>query len=223
MYPHRIRLLGPWDCEPLGPPGSAVPPARRVTPPLGLVRQDFAGFSGRVRITRRFGYPGRIDVYEHVWLVITDLADCIEMVLNEHPLAAPRSGAFEAEVTSLLAPRNRLDLKFDLGSDAARLGEVALEVRRDAFLRNVEAIRLPDGAIRISGQVVGAGVAPLELYVLVDGRTVHYGLVDATPEGRPFDFTILPEAPAPQIRVELIAGAERWDAVEAPVSEPHGR
>ena len=29
MYPHRIRLLGPWDCEALDSPSSA----QHITPP----------------------------------------------------------------------------------------------------------------------------------------------------------------------------------------------
>src|SRR2546423_196049 len=33
MYPHRIRLRGPWECEPLESAGGTLPPPSRVTMP----------------------------------------------------------------------------------------------------------------------------------------------------------------------------------------------
>src|SRR6266404_5295860 len=130
MYPHRIRLLGPWDCQPIAASGEAAPPCH-ITPPLRL--RD-AGLAGPLRLTRRFGYPGRIDSYEHVWLTFADVADRADVALNDQPLGTGLAGAFEMEITPLLASRNRLDVRLDADSDVAGLGEVALEVRRDAFL-----------------------------------------------------------------------------------------
>src|SRR5262245_97069 len=65
MYPHRIRLRGPWECQPLAPDG---PPPRRVTLPCRWADGGLGDFRGPVRFRRRFGYPGRLDAHERVWL-----------------------------------------------------------------------------------------------------------------------------------------------------------
>ena len=36
MYPHRIRLLGPWECEPLSRNPSRAPATNPVPPPLRM-------------------------------------------------------------------------------------------------------------------------------------------------------------------------------------------
>ena len=71
MYPHRIRLRGPWDCEPLarlapGASDGALPPPGRMTLPCRWAEGGLTDFAGRVRFRRRFGYPGRIDAHERV-------------------------------------------------------------------------------------------------------------------------------------------------------------
>src|SRR5262245_45433612 len=85
MYPHRIRLRGPWEHEPLAraagddrplpPPGPLRLPARWADGPL-------ADFAGRVRLRRPFGYPGRLDDHERVFLVIDGAAGCRAVTLN---------------------------------------------------------------------------------------------------------------------------------------------
>jgi hypothetical protein len=213
MYPHRIRLRGPWDGEPISPPG----PPRTVTLPARLADVGLVNFAGRVRLSRRFGYPGRIDAYEHVWLTFAAVAGRADVVLNGRPLGTGQSGTFEFEVTSLLSSRNRLDVLLDAdGGDAGLTGEVALEVRRDAFLRDVTVEPGADGAIRVTGLAVGSSARPLELYVLVDGKNMSYSLVEARADGQPFDVSFLPEGPPQQVRVELVNGAERWYAVDVP-------
>lgn len=137
MYPHRIRLLGPWECEPLAP---AAPP-RRLVPPARLRNVGLGGFAGAVRLTCRFGYPGRIDSYEHVWLTFADIAGPAAITLNDRLLAERVTGAVEFAITDSLQSRNRLVVLLDAASDAAGLpAEIALEVRRDAFLRQVSAL-----------------------------------------------------------------------------------
>ena len=141
MYPHRIRLHGPWECEPLAAPDQPVPPPpRRFVPPARLRDAGLSDFAGRVRLTRRFGFPGRIDEYEHVWLTFANVVGQADVALNGTTLCSGRSAGLEFEATSLLAPRNRLEviLDADLG-DAGLVGEVALEIRRDAFLHAVAA------------------------------------------------------------------------------------
>src|ERR1051325_6749779 len=91
MYPHRIRLRGPWECEPLAPPSPPTPLAvgqasqsdrqagkpdlpaegnrRRVTMPCRWADAGLAGYRGLARFTRKFGYPGKADRdIEPIWL-----------------------------------------------------------------------------------------------------------------------------------------------------------
>ena len=213
MYPHRIRLLGPWDCERIGAPQLAGSKPQHIAPPICFRDK---GLRGTLRLTRRFGYPGRIDSYEHVWLTFAEVADQAAATLNDQPLGTGLAGTFEMEVTPLLAARNRLEIVLNAESEGAGLGEVALEVRRDAFLRGLRAIEEPGGTLRVTGSVVGTG-GPLELYALAGGRTAYYCPTEAAPEGKPFDLAILPESPTREIRVELVCGAEQWYVVDVTV------
>src|SRR5437879_6234224 len=98
MYPHRIRLRGPWECEPLR---SEVRPFR-VTMPCRWSATPLAGVGWRVRCRRRFGYPGRLDGDERVWLTGDGLGDVEQVVVNEVVLAERCSTPFEFDVTHLL-------------------------------------------------------------------------------------------------------------------------
>src|SRR5580704_13969401 len=108
MYPHRIRLRGPWDCEPLAwspaAEGLVLPRSLRMTIPCRWADGGLAGFSGRVRFRRRFGYPGQIDPHERVWLTCAGVADSAEVSLNGTLLGRPVGdpGSFEYEITPLL-------------------------------------------------------------------------------------------------------------------------
>jgi hypothetical protein len=53
------------------------------------------------------------------------------------------------------------------------------------------------------------------LYVLLDGRTVHYATVEPAAEGRGFE--VVAGGAGRQVRVELIDGASVWYAVELTV------
>src|SRR4051794_34362239 len=119
MYPHRIRLRGPWECAPLArlvrrADGSqawdseGLPPQGRVTMPGRWRDGGLRDFAGRVRLRRHFGYPGRIDAHERVWLTCAGLEGVADVRLNDVPLGR-RTGAdgpFEFDVTDLLRPRN---------------------------------------------------------------------------------------------------------------------
>jgi hypothetical protein len=186
-YPHRIRLRGPWQGEPV---------------------------AGGVRRVRRFGYPGRIDADERVWLTFAGVGGRVEVSLNGQILGTHDGGApFEHEVTALLGPRNELAMRFEGGGEL--WGDVALEVRRTAFLRGVRAAA-DGGRIRVQGEIVGSAGRPLELYVLFDGRTVHYGMVEPTAAGRAFE--VVADGPGKEVRVELVDGACVWYAVELPLA-----
>jgi hypothetical protein len=182
-YPHRIRLRGPWQSEPA---------------------------AGAVRRVRRFGYPGRIDADERVWLTVAGVGGRVEVSLNGELLASHEGGApFEHDITSHLGPRNEVVLCVEPGHEAG--GDVALEVRKTAFLRGVHATA-DAGAVCVRGDVVGSAGRPLEVYVLLDGRTVHYGMVEPSTEGRLFEAVA--EGRGELVRVELVDGASVWYAVE---------
>jgi hypothetical protein len=181
-YPHRIRLRGPWQSEPV---------------------------AGGVRRVRRFGYPGRIDANERVWLTFADVGGRVEVSLNGQALGSHDGASFEHEVTTLLGTRNELVMRIEGGAES--WGKVALEVRRTAFLRGVRATA-DGGRVRVSGEVVGSAGRPLELYILLDGHTVHYATVEPTAAGRAFE--VVADGSGKQVRVELVEGGCVWYAVE---------
>jgi hypothetical protein len=184
MYPHRIRLRGPWECEP--------------------------HTAGRVRCRRRFGYPGRIDDYERVWLTFTGMSGNAEVWLNGTALGS-HQGAFEFEVTSQLKPRNKLIVEVEGTDDGRPWGDVALEVRCTAYLRDVR-VWVEQGKVHAEGHVVGTAERPLELYMIQDRSTTAYATTEATPGGTPFQLTGEGASQgAPQaVRVELVNVAIVW-------------
>jgi hypothetical protein len=164
-------------------------------------------FTGTVRFTRRFGYPGRIDDYERVWLTFAGVAGSAFVCLNSTtwgPCASP----CEFEVTRLLGERNLLKVDVEgSGGDAGLWGEVALEVRRTAYVRNLNFAAAE--VLHVSGEVAGTAEGTLELYVLLDNRTVAYAAVQA---GRAFEIASKPIEwhGAHVVRVDLVQGASIW-------------
>jgi hypothetical protein len=210
MYPHRIRLRGPWGCEPL---------------------------AGRVRFRRRFGYPGRIDEYERVWLTFTNIAGTAEVRLNDQLLGRHEdgAGAFEFEVTRLLRPRNELIVEVgETAGQGESSREVALEVRCTAFLRDLQRITMLRGGraeLHVTGLVVGAAGRPLELYVVLDRSVAGYQVVTPTADGQPFEVVVA-DLPTDEWRaedgrllrravtVDLVNGAVVWYRDETDVTLP---
>src|SRR5947209_2495993 len=134
MYPHRIRLRGPWECEIDGAP------PRRVTMPCTWADAGLADYRGVARFTRKFGYPGNADRdIEHLWLTCAGVTGCREIRLNGQLLPTPSAKEFAVDATSIFAERNLLEVVID-GSivNAGLWGEVAIEIRLDAYLAHVE-------------------------------------------------------------------------------------
>jgi len=210
QYPHRIRLRGPWECLDAGA-------QRRATMPCAWT--GAGGAARQVGFTRRFGYPGTIDAHERVWLMIDDLHGTWDIALNGTTLATGQTAAFAADVTGLLAARNRLELTAAIVDRPQPLGgEVALEVRCTAYLDEMQAAADPDGAMVIRGVVRGTADGPLELYALADGEHVHYQTIEARPAGTPFRIEVpRREEPVRELRVELISIATIWYAWMCPV------
>jgi hypothetical protein len=183
-----------------------------------------AGFTGRVRFLRRFGYPGRIDADERVWLTFAAIIGTAEVALNGQRLGI-LAGPGEFDVTTLLRERNELTVEVEAVSDRGGLcGEVALEVRRTAFLKDVAAAWQEDGGVRrllLRGQVAGTAERPLELYAILGRSTVAYAPVRA---GQTFQIVSEPVESGgdqpPVLRVELVDGAVVWYGVEMNAPQP---
>jgi hypothetical protein len=216
VYPHRIRLRGPWECEPVESfSGGPVPAAGRVKMPCRWAEAGWADFTGRVRCVRRFGYPGRLDEHERVWLTFAGADHAAEMTLNGHHLGRHEGGGpFEFEITSLLKPRNELVVLVESPDPGGGLwGEVAMEIRCPAYLRGLRA-RSAAGEIHVEGEVVGTSERPLDLYVLCRNATVAYTTVEA---GESFQLVSEPVSDVvagEAVRVELVDGATVWYAAE---------
>jgi hypothetical protein len=224
MYPHRIRLRGPWDCEALawaerrlGP----LPPKGRMTMPCRWGEGGLGDFAGRVRFRRHFGWPGRLEAHERVWLTFAGVGGLAQVWLNGQVLGKQDGAAapFEVEVTALLQIRNDLIVEIDgAGGQAGLWGEVALEVRCTAFPRAVRWWTVPVGEavqLHVAGDLVGVSERPLELYTLVDGQTVIYTTLEPTPSGTSFHLRSenLPGT-RHEVRLEVVNGARIWYVVE---------
>jgi hypothetical protein len=188
-YPHRIRLREPWEREPI------------------------EGGGGRLRCRRKFGAPGRIDAHERLWLTLSGFAGTVDVWLNNQHLDRAH-GPVEFEVTTLLSRRNELILEFDSPpATEPPWGEVALEIRCAAFLRGVKWRRDEHGKLQVTGEVVGAGTSPLDLYALVENKTVAYGTALPTPEGTAFYLTsteVIEREHITPIRIDLVNGGVVW-------------
>ena len=187
MYPHRIRLREPWQRDPV------------------------VDHLGQARASRRFGYPGRIDEYERVWLTLTGILGPARVSVNGTTVGEA-DGDREFEVTSLLRPRNELILE---APNVVVFKEVALEVRATAFLRDIRVV-LEEGEFIATGTVVGHADRPLDLYLILDRSPAAYSSVTATENGLAFRLTgtnAAEESPA-FAKIELVSGAVKWYTVE---------
>lgn len=228
MYPHRIRLRGPWECQPLswrGPDSARpLPPPRKMTMPCRLGEGGLKHFDGRVRLVRHFGYPGRIDEFERVWLTFAGVAGNHTVWLNGTCLDSCQ----ECDVTDLLKARNELRVEIEGDQQAGLVGEVALEVRCTAFLRNVrlEWSSTERGELHVRGEVMGTSAGPLELYLIIERRTVAYAAATATPNAWPFDLVATDFDAAsfgtdwPVVKLDLVQGASVWYTWEQLASRP---
>lgn len=158
IYPHRIRLRGPWLCQPLArlvlradgrveeEPGE-LPPQADYRPPADWAAAIGPDFRGRVLFQRYFNKPSGLEVHEQVWLKINGVDPGAAVSLNGQPLghAGCLPPPAEFHLTPLLADRNELLFLVELprvepGATApprygreqlpgGLIGEVYLEIR----------------------------------------------------------------------------------------------
>jgi hypothetical protein len=234
MYPHRIRLRGPWQLEPLawlvrtaGAPDvwqkTGLPPPRTAIMPATWKDCGLADFAGIVRHRRSFGLPRKLDDYETIWITFTGLADTAEWWLNQDQIRSLLPHNSEVNVTGMLRERNELwlDVTCDCNG-AGTCGEVALEIRALAWLKNVQA-KLLDGRIELTGRVEGRSDSPLDLYAILDRHTVIQASIAPSETGTTFRFLspeLTLEGLEHLVRVELVSGANVWYSVEQSVTMP---
>jgi hypothetical protein len=244
MYPHRIRLRGPWQCEPLArivrhtdgrvqETDQDLPPPCTMTMPCCWRDGGLGDFAGRVRFRRRFGIPRRIDDFERVWLTCDGVHASAVFWLNGSLLGRQEAvnAVFDVEVTPLLQERNELVVEVTDPEGNGELREVALEVRCAVFLCNVRlSASFSEGHMRLhaAGEIIGEVEQPLELYVILDRHTVAY---EAVPKGAT-SFALTSDeltadqlrSPSYDVRVELVQGAVSWytfqQKFELPCPEP---
>jgi hypothetical protein len=204
LYPHPIRLRGPWEYEPLA--GDARPVRIHAPSPV-------PAFAGRVRLLRRFGYPGTLDADEHVWLRLPPLPPGSTIIVNGTTLEGV---AREYDITALLRPRNELRIDLDIGPDSPDWEGAALEVRAAAFLDALEVVRTP-GHVGLRGVVCGTVESVLELYLIADRRPLGYATV--APGGETRFELLVPDrhedgAEVRNLRLDLVRGAVIWYTYE---------
>jgi len=227
MYPHRIRLRGPWELEVRTTEGDK-PNVRRVMLPMGWGEIGVGHPFGRVRLRRRFGLPRRLDEWERVWLVCDGFGGPSTWRLNGYeiqPMEVER-GTVEADVTYILAERNQLTIDLlDGQPDGPPWQEVALEIRCRAYLRGIRAVADQSQSgwlIQVRGAVVleQPGDA-LELYALVDGKNQGYQRIQTDEPVSGVHF-LLPWESKPgekevTVRVDLVNVSTIWHTVECVV------
>jgi hypothetical protein len=132
MYPHVIRLRGPWECVPVDAPGSE--PAR-VTPPCDVREALGAEFRGRVLLRRSFHAPVALVANEALWLVVESVGAPARVTLDGALLgeiAPGRDVVWEWDITARQQTRMLLVIEMTVDAESGTgptLGAVRLEVR----------------------------------------------------------------------------------------------
>jgi hypothetical protein len=110
MNVHRIRLRGPWSCDP-APEG--------------------------IRWRRRFGRPTGLQPQQSVWIAVEGIVQPGSVALNGRilgRLGVPGSEPVARfEVSGSLLPRNELCIRLENGpaSNLGPTGEIRLEIQED--------------------------------------------------------------------------------------------
>ena len=133
MYPHRIRLGGPWHYEPISrslilPNGkierweSDCPSSGQFRVPASWSGTPLDGFRGRVRWRRGFQAPRQLDPDEQLWLTFGGVDYFASVSLNGVPLGDHEGyfEPFEFDITNLLTGRNELSMEVECPAESNR-------------------------------------------------------------------------------------------------------
>lgn len=138
-----------------------------------------------------------------------------EFRLNGQPLGmhGETAEAFAFPITEALLERNELTIDVHVtGPDGGLCGDVALEIRRRAWLTDLVAEPAGGGQLRISGAIRGEVDPPMDLYVMADGHSVGYQSCSSA--GLFQIVTDAADSPATEVRIELVGGAVVWHVSE---------
>ena len=140
---HVIRLLGPWQYEPLArtvllPDGTTraelgdLPPSGKMKLPADWGATLGDEFRGRVRFIRNFGRPTGLGPHDRVELVIAHVDAWADVYLADQLLGSVPLAARETRfaIQSQLNARNRLVIEVELPreeGDSARLSRAGRE------------------------------------------------------------------------------------------------
>lgn len=131
IYPHVIRLAGPWEYEVLRCDANDWTGATsgRTQLPLDCRELLGASFRGLVTFRRRFNRPTNLDPQEAVWLVIEADESRGEIGLNGNLLGdlPGNAGLAELDVSTALELHNELTIRAD---QSVSIAGVRLEIRR---------------------------------------------------------------------------------------------
>lgn len=204
MYPHRIRLRGPWDYEPVArtvirPDGSIeedtanLPRSGRMNLPGSWETGGLGAFAGRVRFRRGFGRPRAGEGDERYWLVF-DGVDYFATVWLDGRQLGRHEGYFERfefDVTEPLRERNELVVEVDAPAEAeptrkrllrgiASRGHAGGGIWRDAAVEIRPAVRLRDTEVSVRSENRSA---VLHVRTVISGQwaerlTLHIGVDD---------------------------------------------
>lgn len=137
---HTIKLRGPWQIEALESLRGELPPPTETTVPGDWGAGLGADFRGRARYSRRFGLPTNLAPEERVSLGVGPVDFLATIHLNGELIGRQSwdDGDHRYDITSMLKPRNELQIVVELPDDAPRpgrenqpgglIGEVRLEI-----------------------------------------------------------------------------------------------
>jgi hypothetical protein len=221
MYPHRIRLRGPWTLT------TATGQVVHVNVNQGLPTVD-STLSG-IQLARRFSWVQPLQPHERLWLVL-ERSTVTGGKLNDRALelAGLAPDHQECEVTSLTQRSNQLVLDVPIRQTHERFPEVALEVRCRTFLRHAAwRIDPANGMFEVTGLLVGTDPSPLELYARVGEVNVLYAVVRADQSRSAFRYQS--EIPAgardedTPILIDLVKGGVIWHRVSGQLGRGQDR
>lgn len=111
MYPHLIRLRGPWEYA--TGEGHAITKGTMTVPGFWHDQQVFP--HGAVTLSRWFNWVGRVSPEETLWLCLDRCVGRVTANLNGARLGTHENpwDAFRFEVSHLIEPRNRLVLDIE--------------------------------------------------------------------------------------------------------------
>lgn len=192
MYPHAIRLRGPWDFSFL----DASPAASATTTIPGFwTAAQLAANRGPIELRRHFNWVARIEPTEIVWLSIDRCLGSASVSLNGRDVGAIRYswGENRFDVTALLRPNNELTIRIEPETPALAdepavgiLEGVQLVVESNQFaVRELSwTTNWLDGLGDLSIHGVFAGDPAGSTYrVALDGAAVSSGVVEINSDG----------------------------------------